>query len=116
MPFPRLYCPLLPSGGWRVFLASAYKGLLVWKRYRRDCRMPELAKSRLCCDFAHQDEWRPEVGMRILLSQFAHGELEGPGHIARRDIVFVKLLHQLRSAPVVHIPKGEQQRTRASAE
>src|SRR6266478_4746708 len=86
-PFPPAFRAICsPADGLASFLASAHKGLLVWKKYSRSARRRDLVKRRSLRDFPNQDERSPEIGMRILSSQFVHRTAQRPGHIVRVDI------------------------------
>ncbi len=110
LPFPPAFRAICsPADGLASFLASAHKGLLVWKKYSRSARQRESVNGCLFCDLPDEDEGSPKIGVRILFPQFVHRTAQRPGYIVRVDIALVELLHQICRASVMHIPERKQQ-------
>src|SRR6266849_9220144 len=66
--------------------------------------------------FTDKNEGRPVKGVRLLVSQLPHGELQGPRYFGALNVLLVEVGHQLGGAFIVNVPQGEQQCGRPGTE
>src|SRR5581483_1016323 len=85
------------------------------KKLRRRSLFFRGRRNRAKC-FAYKEKRGPKVGMRVFLTDRFCGFGEGTGQSFSLRAVAIETGHELLSAAVVHIPKGEKQGASASIE